>query len=65
MKVQQTVTREGDDLVLTITMHPSGKVLGRRVWKQAAKYLRPEHQSLQGYLTIMIPERSGLNIKPS
>ena len=63
MKVLQTVTREGDHLILSITEHPSGRVLARRVWEGAGKYVRP--QSLKGTLTLVIPERSGLDIKPA
>jgi hypothetical protein len=63
MKVMQQVTREGDDLVLRVHEHPSGRLLGRRVWKDAAKYLRPG--TVKGYLTIMVPEKAGLDIKRS
>lgn len=63
MKVTQQVTREGDDIVLRVHEHPSGKLLGVRVWKGAGKYLRPA--AVKGYLTIMVPEKAGLDIKPS
>jgi hypothetical protein len=63
MKVTQQVTREGDDLVLRVHEHPSGKLLGERVWKGAAKYLRP--MAVKGYLSLMVPEKAGLDIKPS
>lgn len=63
MKVEQRVEREGNDLVLVLMAHPSGKVLGRRVWKDAAKYL--VRDPLRGYIEVRVPRRAGLNIKPA
>jgi len=62
MKVSQQVTREGDDIVLRLHEQPSGRLIGTRVWTDAAKYLRP--MAVKGYLTLMVPEKAGLNIKP-
>lgn len=52
----------GTNLVLTLTEHPTGKVLARRTWEDAAKYvtLNP----VQGYIELRLPQRAGLNIKP-
>jgi hypothetical protein len=33
------------------------------VWKGAAKYLRP--MAVKGYLSLMVPEKAGLDIKPA
>jgi len=62
MKISQQATREGEDIVLRMHEHPSGRLIGTRVWTGAAKYLRP--MQVKGYLTIMVPEKGGLNIKP-
>lgn len=62
MKVEQRVTREGDDIVLTLHEHPSDREIGRRVWKDAAKYL--SRDPLKGYIELRVPKRAGLNIKP-
>lgn len=62
MKITQQATLEGDDIVLRLHEQPSGKLLGERVWKDAAKYLLPMHA--EGYLTVKVPYRAGLNIKP-
>jgi hypothetical protein len=63
VKVLQTITREGDNLILSIIEHPSGRVVALRVWEGAGKYVRPK--ATKGYLTLMVPERCGLDIKPS
>jgi len=62
MKVQQTATIEGDALVLRVIEHPSGVVLGKKVYGGLGKYavLNP----VQGYIELRLPKRSGLDIKP-
>lgn len=60
MRVQQTVEVQGDDLVLVLST-PAGKVLARRVWQGAAKYLRQD--SIKGWHKLMIPKSAGLDIQ--
>jgi hypothetical protein len=61
MKVEQTIEREGDHLVLKLIEHPSGRVLARRVWEGAARYVA-EHGSKA--FVLRVPRRAGLNIRP-
>jgi len=63
MKVQQFVERVGNDLVLVVREHPSGREMGRRVWEGAARYLVA--QPLRGHVELRLPQRSGLDIKPT
>lgn len=61
MKIQQTVTQEGHHLVLTLTEYPSGKVLARRVWEDASKYVCQSHA--EDHIQLLIPKQTGLDIK--
>lgn len=63
MKIKQQVTREGDDIVLRLHEHPSGKLLGTRVWKDLAKYIDPRASNAER-LVIVVPTAAGLNVKP-
>ena len=61
MRILQTISQQGAHLVLTLTEQPSGRVLARRVWEGAAKYIRDEHD---GTLIIRVPISSELGIRP-
>ncbi len=66
MRITQTITREGANLVLTLTEEPSSRVLSKRVWEGAAKYLRPTMPNVPaGYIALLVPEKAGLNVKPA
>ena len=62
MKVIQTIAVEALDVVLTLTEQSSGRVLARRVWQDAAKYINL--QTPEGVITLTLPQQVGLNIKP-
>lgn len=61
MRIQQDITREGAHLVLTLTEQPSGRVLAKRVWENAAQYIRSE---ADGVVAILVPISVELDIKP-
>lgn len=61
MRIQQTIAREGANLVLTLTEQPSGKVLATRVWENAAQYISLE---ADGVVQLVVPISSELNIRP-
>ena len=61
MKIIQTFTVVGANVVVTLTEHPSGQVLSARVWQGAAQYVR--FSPVHGYVNIMVPEQSGIDIQ--
>jgi len=65
MRVQQNATREGNDIVLTLTEQPSGRVLGKRVYENAAQYFQHiQRRGDQEVMVIEIPVLAKLNIRP-
>lgn len=66
MRIKQTIAREGAHLVLTLTEQPSGRVLARRVWEDAAKYMAPHMvDEGTGYIALRVPLEAELNVKPA
>lgn len=64
MKISQTITVEGVNLILTLTEHSTGRVLARRVWEDAGKYVCESSALPPGYVQLLIPSRAGIDIKP-
>ena len=61
MRIQQDISRAGNHIVLTLTEQPSGRVLAKRVWENAAQYIRSEED---GVVAILVPVSVELDIKP-
>jgi ribosomal protein L3 len=65
MKIQQTVEIVGAHIVVTLIEHPGMRVLAKRTYEDAAKYVKGWRELPNGNRSLIMemPEKAGINIK--